>query len=177
LERQREEERDSDVDSGEEEGRARKRVRVTKKNAKVVKKRWEEPPGLTYVSVEAELEEEPLAVGIVKLYFNKVDSFRLIFEPEEGGVRGQGWQNKPYLHTLKMIKDHLEKEDVELVVKRLRRLFDLTCHCVPNVSRDRWLVNSRQSKFKPGWIAFDGNGDQIDCSSYRVYLAKEAGSS
>jgi len=48
---------------------------------------------------------------------------------------------------------------------------------VPNISRDRWLVNSGQDKFKPGWIAFDGNGDRIDCSSFKGFLAKEAGSS
>jgi hypothetical protein len=68
-ERQREKE---EMDS-EGEGRRRKKGRVTIKNAKVVNKTWEEPPGLTYAAVKAELEEEPLPVGMGKLYLNKKD--------------------------------------------------------------------------------------------------------
>jgi len=72
-----------------------------------VKKNGDEPPGLTYAAVKGELEEEPLPVGIGKLYFNKKDFFRLIFQINQEEVRGQGWQNKPYLHALRMIQVHL----------------------------------------------------------------------
>ena len=166
------EEMDSD-----EERRPTKRPRITIKNAKAVRKRWEQPPGLTYSSVRADLEEEPLPVGIGKLYFNRNDFFQLIFRPEKDGMKGQGWQNKPYLYALERIRHHLREEDYELVMRRLQRLFNTRCHCIPNISRDRWLANSGQSKFKPGWVAFDDNGDRIDCSSFRKYLAKEVGSS
>jgi len=164
-------------DSGDEDGPARKRVRVTKKNAKVVVKRWEEPPGLTYGWVKQELEEEPMPTGIGKMYFNKKDFFRLIFEPDDQEWVGQGWKDKPYLHALKTMKDHLEKEDMGFVMKRLRFLFDSACHCVPNISRDRWLANSAGSKFKPAWIPFDAKGNRIDCSSHRESSARGEGSS
>jgi hypothetical protein len=168
---------DSEVDSEEEEPRPRKKARVTKKNAKVVKKTWDEPPSLTYASVKAELEEEPLPVGIGKLYFNRKDFFQLIFQPNRDEELGQGWKSKPYLHALEMIKGHLDKDDVRFLMRRLERLFNTTCHCVPNISRDRWLVNSGKSKVKPGWLAFDEKGDRIDCSSTKGYLALEEGSS
>jgi len=90
LEQQRMREAAEGTDSEDQEERPRKRVRIMKKNAKVVKKKWEEPPGLTYGQVRAELEEEPLPVGMGKLYLNKKDFFRLIFQPEEDGVKGQG---------------------------------------------------------------------------------------
>ena len=178
LRRQREEENDKDSElESDEEPRPRKKARVTKKNAKIVKKTWDEPPALTYASVKAELEEEPMPVGIGKLYFNRKDFFRLIFEPNQDEEPGQGWQNKPYLHALEMIKAHLEADDYRFIMRWLERLFNNTCHCVPNISRDRWLVNSGKSKFKPGWIAFDENGDRIDCSSYKGFLALKDGSS
>ena len=175
LERQRQV--DNDDESEDEEPRPRKRARITKKNAKVVKKIWEEPPPLTYAGVKGELEEEPLPVGIGKLYFNRKDFFQLIFQTDQEEARGQGWQNKPYLHALRMVEVHLNAEDFQLVLRRLRYLFNHTCHCVPNISRDRWLVNHGQFKFKPGWIAFDENGERIDCSSFKGFRAKEKGSS
>jgi hypothetical protein len=177
LERQQREGIESEIDSEDEDPRPKKRRRITKKNAKVVKKTWDEPPALTYDSVKDELEEDPLPVGIGKLYFNRKDFFRLIFQPDHDGVSGQGWQNKPYLHALQMIQLHLDTDDHAFVMRRMGRLFKNTCHCVPNISRDRWLVNSGQFKFKPGWIAFDENGDRIDCSSFKVYRALEEGSS
>jgi len=177
LERQKQERMNEETESDGEEPRPRKRVLVTKKNAKVVKKRWEEPPGLTYASVKAELEEEPLPVGIGKLYFNRNDFFRLIFRSDKEQVKGQGWQNKPYLHALQAIELHLDPEDYRFIMRRLESLFNRTCHCIPNISRDRWLVNSGQSKFKAGWLAFDMNGDRIDCSSFKRDRAKESGSS
>jgi len=78
--RQEENDNDSEVES-DEEARPRKKAHVTEKNAKVVKKTWNEPPALTYASMKTELEEEPLPVGIGKLYFNRKDFFQLIFEP------------------------------------------------------------------------------------------------
>src|SRR5579859_5602954 len=109
-------ERDDELDSEDEEPRPRKKAWVTKKNAKVVKKTWEEPPGLTYASVKAELEEEPLPVGLSKLYLNRKDFFRLIFETDQGDAGGQGWQNKPYLHALWMIQVHLKADDHQFVI-------------------------------------------------------------
>src|SRR5579859_2417520 len=76
-----------------------------------------------------------------------------------------------------MVRLHLKREGYGSVIRRLEYLFNTTCHCLPNISRDRWLVNSGQSKFKPGWIAFDGNGDRMDCSSFKAFLALEDGSS
>ena len=38
-------------------------------------------------------------------------------------------------------------------------------------------MNYGQFKFKPGWIAFDENGERIDCSSFKGFRAKEKGSS
>ena len=178
LKRQGEEGVDEEQDSEDEEAQPRKKkIRTTMKNAKVVKKKWDEPPALTYASVKAELEEEPWPVGIGKLYFNRSDFFQLIFQPDDDGARGQGWQNKPYLHGLEMIQLHLDAEDHRSVMRRLEFLFNTTCHCVPNISRDRWLANRGQSKFKAGWIAFDENGDRIDCSSFKAFRAKEDGSS
>jgi hypothetical protein len=178
-ERQRQEGlEEEEMNSGDdEEARPKKKARITKKNAKVVRKTWKEPPALTYASVSAELEEEPLPVGIGKLYFNRRDFFRLIFQSDDDGIKGQGWQNKPYLHALQTIKVHLNSEDHRFVMCLLERLFNETCHCVANISRDRWLVNSGQSKFKPGWIAFDEKGDRIDCSSFKRFRAKQMGSS
>ena len=70
------------MDSEDEECRPRKRHCITQKNAKVVKKRWNEPPALTYTSVKAELKEKSWSVGIGKLYFNRKDFFRrLISRP------------------------------------------------------------------------------------------------
>jgi len=76
-----------------------------------------------------------------------------------------------------MVRLRLNREVYGTVMGGLEHLFNTTCHCVPIISRDRWLVNSGQSKFKPGWIAFDGNGDRMDCSSFKVFLALEDGSS
>jgi hypothetical protein len=174
VERQRRREVAEETD---EEERPRKRVRITKKNAKVVKKKWEQPPRLTYEAVRVELEEEPLPVGMGKLYLNRKDFCRLIFQAEEDGVKGQGWQNKPYLHALRMVRLRLKREEYGSVMRRLEHLFNTTCHCIPNISRDRWLVNHGQSKFKPGWIAFDENGDRMDCSSYKAKYVLTEGSS
>jgi hypothetical protein len=172
LERQREEE------GMDWEGvRGGKVSRVTKKNAKVVQKSWEEPPGLTYDAVKAELEEEPLPVGMGKLYFNREDFFGLIFETKMSRVRGQGWKNKAYLHAIEAARVHLDGDDYRFVMRRLKGLFMCRCHCIPNISRDRWLVSNGQAKFKAGWLAFDENGERIDCSSFKGFLAKEAGSS
>lgn len=71
LGRQEREEIDSEINSEDEEPRLRRRHRIIKKNAKVAKKRWDEPSALTYASVKVELEEEPLPVGIGKLYFKE----------------------------------------------------------------------------------------------------------
>jgi hypothetical protein len=180
LERQRQEGLDEEEMNSRDDEEARqlkKKARITRKNAKVVQKTWEEPPALTYASVSVELEEEPLPVGIGKLYFNRSDFFRLIFQPDDDGIKGQGWQNKPYLHALQMIRVHLNSEDHRFMMHRLESLFNETCYCMPNISRDRWLVNSGQSKFKPGWIAFDEKGDRIDCSSFKRFRAKRIGSS
>jgi hypothetical protein len=92
-------------------------------------------------------------------------------------VSGQGWQNKPYLHALQKIQLHLDTDDYGFIMRRLGRLFKNTCHCVSNISGDRWLVNHGQSKFKPGWISFDENGERIDCSSFKAFRALEKGSS
>jgi hypothetical protein len=174
---ERERQREEEMDLEDEEHRRKKKGRVTIKNAKVVNKTWEEPPSLTYAAVKAELEEEPLPVGMGKLYLNKKDFFRLIFQSTVETASGQGWRNKPYLHALQAIRDRLERDDYLLVIGKLRSLFRDRCHCVPNISRDRWLVNSAKSKFKAGWIAFDKNGDRIDCSSSNEFMAKEVGSS
>ena len=69
---------------------------------------------------------------------------------------------------------YLSADDYPFVIPE--GLFNKTCHCVPNISRDRWLVNSGQSKFKPGWIAFDENRDRIDYSSFKADRALETGS-
>ena len=38
-------------------------------------------------------------------------------------------------------------------------------------------MNIGYSKFKPGWVAFDINGDRIDCSAWKSDRALEEGSS
>jgi DNA replication initiation complex subunit (GINS family) len=176
--RQEREEITSEIDSEDEESRPKKKRRVTKKNAKVVMKTWEEPPALTYAAVKKELGEDPLPVGLPKSYFNREDLFKLIFQPDDDIMKnGQGWKSKPYLHALKMLQIHLNTDDYRFMMRRLEHLFNKTCHCVPNISADRWLVNIAQSKSRPGWIAFDENGDRLDCSSFKAWRALEEGSS
>jgi hypothetical protein len=92
-------------------------------------------------------------------------------------MKGQGWKSKSYLHALKMLKVHLNPDDYQFMMRRLEYLFNKTCHCVPNISADRWLVNGAQSKSTAGWIAFDENGDRLDCSSFKAIRALEEGSS
>jgi len=180
LERLRQERQEmaSAVDSEDEESPPKKKRRVTKKNAKVVIKTWKEPPALTYAAVKKEMGEDPLPVGLPKSYFNREDLFKLIFQPDDDIVKkGQGWKCKRYLHALKMVKVHLRVDDYRSVMRRLKYLFNKTCHCVPNISADRWIVNSAQSKFTAGWIAFDEGGNRLDCSSFKADRALELGSS
>jgi hypothetical protein len=176
--RQERERTASEADSEEEERRPRKIRRITKKNAKVVIKTWEEPPALTFAEVKTELGEAPLPVGLPKSYFDRKDVFHLIFQPSEDIIKkGQGWKSKRYLHALKMLKTQLSGNDYRFIMRKLERLFNTTCHCVPNISADRWIVNSAKSKSSPGWIVFDGNGNRLDCSSFKAFRALEAGSS
>jgi hypothetical protein len=180
LERLRQETQEmvSEVDSEDEESRPKKKRRVTKKKAKVVIKTFEEPPELTFAAVKKELGEDPLPVGLPKAYFNRDDVCNLIFQPDDDIVKkGQGWKTKRYLHALKMLKVHLTADNYRSVMRRLKHLFNKTCHCVPNISADRWIVNSAQSKSRPGWIAFDKSGHRLDCSSFKAFRALEPGSS
>ena len=163
----------------DEEAGPRKKRKLTIKTAKVIKKTWDEPPALTYASVKAELEENPHPVGLGKSYRNREDFFKLIF-----GITEADWGTKgipPYLQAVKYLKAKLSAADYESMMQRLRRLFDRTCHCVPNISKEKWLAGcgskSAKSNFKPGWVAFDENGDRIDCSSYKAKYALQKGSS
>ena len=56
-----------------------------------MKKTWDESSTLTYESIKYELEESPLPVGIGKLYFNKVDFFQLLFQPNPEEKSDQDW--------------------------------------------------------------------------------------
>jgi hypothetical protein len=175
-ERQEAEESIAENDSEDEESRPKKKRR-TIKNAKAVNKTWKEPPALTYTAVKEELQEDPLPVGLPKLYFNRNDLFELIFQPNDEIMKHQGWTSKAYLHALKTLKIHLNKNDYEFMMRRLQHLFNTTCHCIPNISGDRWLVNHGRYKNKPGWIAFYENGDRMDCSSFKAEFVLDKGSS
>lgn len=177
-ERQEREESTAVVDSEDEGSRLKKKRRITKKNRKAVIKTWEEPPALTYTAVKEELDEDPLPSGLAKKYLNRKDVFELVFQPDDELIKyGQGWKSKAYLHALKKCKNHLNMDDYGFMMRRLEYLFNRTCHCVPNVSADRWLANSGQSKSKPGWMVFDENGNRMDYSAYRAqYVLMEENS-
>lgn len=160
--RQSENQRDN-VDSEVEIARGQKRKRGTTKKTKAVIKNWIEPPALTYDSVRSELEEEPLPVGKGKDYKCRNDYFDLLFLQDDFASLGQGWKNKPYLHALSKLRLHLDREDYDVVLTRLRLLFNQTCHCIPNASRDPWLLTSGPSKSNIRWIAFDAGGKRIPC--------------
>jgi hypothetical protein len=176
-ERQEIEETVAQINSEDEESQPKKKRRVTKKNAKVVIKRWKEPPALTYAAVKDELEEDPLPVGLGKIYLDRKDMFKLIFQPDDEIMKGQGWKSKAYLHALKTLKIHLNMDDYGFMMRRLEYLFNKTCHCVPNINADRWLANHGKYKNRPGWIAFYENGDRIDCSSFKADFVLDEGSS
>jgi hypothetical protein len=183
--RQREvdEDEDSDTESEYEGGRrhghrAKRRRLTTIKNANVVKKTFDHPPGLTYASVKAELEEEPIPVGMGKQYANRRELFHLIFESKYEDIKkGQSWKDKPYFQCLTRLEERLERKDYIFVMQRLWHLFTTNCHCVPIISRDRWLERAGRDKDKPGWIAFDPNGWRLDCSSSKWGVALQEGSS
>ena len=170
-----EDESDSDVPQLHSR-QTKKRKRSTIKTAKVVKKNFDNPPGLIHSSVKAEIQEDLMPAGMGKAYSNRRDLFELIFETPYEDV-GQGWQDKPYRHCLRLLRWRLESDEYDSVIHRLRHLFTTRCHCIHVISRDRWLERPNRDKNKPGWIAFDGNGKRLDCSSHRSYLALEKGSS
>jgi len=157
--------------------RAKKRKRSTIKNSKVVKKTFDYPPGLTYSSVKAELQEDPAPAGMGKAYSNRRDLFQLIFETEYEDISGQGWRDKPYLHCLQLLQRRLESVERGFVLQRLWYLFRTKCHCVHVISGDRWLERAGRNKKKPGWIAFGRNGERLDCSSFKSFVALQNGSS
>jgi hypothetical protein len=168
---------ESDDEGGRHGPRTQKRKRTTIKNAKAVKKTFDRPPGLTYLSVKAELEEEPIPAGMGKAYSNRSDLFDLIFQSEYEEITGQGWRDKPYLHCVQLLRRRLGSKEYNVIIRRLRSLFAMACHCIHVVSRDRWLERLGRDKSKPGWIAFDVNGNRLDCSSSKSVLALRDGSS
>jgi len=155
----------------------KKRKRGTIKTAKVVKKDFTNPPALIYSSVKAEIQEDPMPAGMGKAYSNRQDLFELIFETPYEDIGVQGWRDKPYLHCLQLLQRRLESDEYNSVIHRLRHLFNTRCHCIHVISRDRWLERASRDKNKPAWITFSGDGERLDCSSYRSYLALEKGSS
>src|SRR5437762_1748787 len=156
---------------------AKRRKNITIKNAKVVNKIFDDPPGLTYASVKAELEEEPIPVGKGKKYGNRRDQFKLIFESKYEDIKGQCWKNKVYLQCIRRLEEQLESQEYDFIIRWLWYLFETYCHCVPIASRDRWLERVGRDKNKPGWIAFDGNGRWLDCSSLKSFVALQEGRS
>ena len=175
---------DDDTESDSESNRSqlharrtKKRKRTTMKTAKVVKKKFPNPPGLIYSSVKAEIQEDLMPAGMGKAYSNRRDLFKLIFETPYEDITGQGWRHKPYLHCLRLLQRRLESDEYDSVIHRLRHLFSTRCHCIHVISRDRWLERVGRDKNKPGWIAFGRNGKRLDCSSHRSSLALKNGSS
>ena len=169
---------ESESDGEQSLGRhTKKRRRSTIKTAKVVKKIFDNPPGLTYLSVKAELQEDPTPAGMGKSYSNRRDLFELMFETEYEDIVGQGWRDKPYLHCLELLQRRLGSEQLDFVMDRLWHLFRTRCHCVHVISRDRWLERAGRNKNKPGWIAFQRNGQRLDCSSFKSFVALQNGSS
>jgi hypothetical protein len=153
-----------DSDEEEEERRPVKRRRLSKKKPRAVYKSFNDPPGLTYASVQKELGEEPHSCKGGKYYHNIKDIFQLLFLSQferDNGLKG-GWKKQSYLHGLKSARDRLESKDYQQVVGRMRRLFSKYCLCIPSMSRDRWLANSAHSKFKSTWIGFDEYGERMD---------------
>ena len=155
----------------------KKRKRGTIKTAKVVNKDFTNPPALIYSSVKAEIQEDPMPAGMGKAYSNRQDLFELIFETPYEDIGVQGWRDKPYLHCLQLLQRRLESDEYNSVIHRLRHLFNTRCHCIHVISRDRWIERASRDKNKPAWITFSGDGERLDCSSYRSYLALEKGSS
>ncbi len=119
---------------------------------------------MTYASVREELGEEPHVCKRGKVYMTRTNVFDLLFlsQFEADNQLKQGWQKQLHLHALKLLKNRLELEDFENLIRWMRFLFKRYCLCIPNMSKDRWLANSAQSKFKPSWIGFDKNGDRMD---------------
>lgn len=159
---------------------AKKRKLTTIKNAKAVNKTFEDPPGprgLTYSLVKEVLEEDPMPAGMGKSYSNRLDLFQLIFQSEYDEITGQGWRDKPYIHCLELLRRRLNLEDHNFVLRRLWHLFKTKCHCIHVISRDRWLERAGKDKNRPGWIAFDSEGQRLDCSSFKSSRALQEGSS
>jgi len=178
LEENSNDDAESDLDGFQPHAhRTKKRKRSTIKTAKVVKKNFANPPGLIYSSVKAEIQEDLMPAGMGKAYSNRGHLFELIFETPYEDIAGQGWQDKPYLHCLRLLQRRLESDEYDTMIHRLRHLFTTRCHCIHVISRDRWLERADRDKNKPGWIAFGRNGQRLDCSSHRASVALENGSS
>jgi len=82
---------ESEIDSEDENSWLKKRYHIIKKNVKVVKKTWNESSTLTYDSIKNELKKNSLLIEIGKLYFNKKDFFRLIFQFDHDEMNDQNW--------------------------------------------------------------------------------------
>jgi hypothetical protein len=136
-----------------------KRRQIKHRGSKWVQKSWDKIPLLTYESVKRELAEDPVPCGRGRSYVTKREIFDLLFgldgDDDDNDCRGQGWQNKKYLHALKHITVHLDEVTLRKVLRRMWKLFDNYCLCIPLVSKDRWLA-------KNTWIGFDEHGERMD---------------
>jgi hypothetical protein len=150
--------------SGHVQGTKRKRTRVN------MGKTWDILPSLTYQQVKAEIQEEPISVGRAVLYPCKKSVYELIFQlgrqEQAKPCEGAGWKNKPYLHSLVYLRERLDPSDFDIVRLRLWFLFKNYCHCVPNITRSRWLASVSSFRGKPAWIAFNG----VDGERFGVHV-------
>lgn len=144
------------------------------KNSEAIERSFDIPPALTYEHVKAELGEEPCATGQAKKYFTKKQLFDLIFQvgrESDNPCKGQGW-NQPYLNAITFLKENLDHQDFVNFQKHLWNMFNTRVHCVPNVSRYRWLAPIGNRKDKAGWIAFWSDGTRLDAVMYNPLEAE-----
>jgi hypothetical protein len=139
-----------------------------KKRSKGVAKDFKDPPLLIYKEVCKELGERPVATGKGKTWTTRRLLFQLLFYPEGQDLdisdsTAQGWQNLPYLHGFRRARRELKEKAVfkRELDRELWTSFERYCHCIPSVSRDRW-ISSDSSKKKPAWIGFDLKGNRSD---------------
>jgi len=56
----------------------------------------------------------------------------------------------------------LDELSLRRVIRRMWKLFDAYCLCIPLASKDRWLANHSRVRNKVVWIGFDENGERMD---------------
>lgn len=169
---------DSDSEADEAPIRRRRRSRlvqpvrrgVRQRKMKGLPKDFEDPPGLDFKSVRAQLGEKPvnraqgpLANRLIELVFSDLFYDRPLVMPPN-------WKKLKYLKGYQKIRERLLREAPELAdefVNGLFRLFTYYCTCIPAYSLARWISPRKvEHQNKAAWLSFMKRQRPREITSY-----------